>query len=109
MSSSLPHVTLTTRTSSLSPISSNSPIFLSLTSTYKIYGTRSNIYPAMFDGRVADQHQIPSLTSYEPKLIETKSIEPEAIEPEDLGPRKIELDRNLGTDPYQIHERFYEK
>ena len=30
----------------------------------------------------------------------------EAITPEDLEPRRIELDRNLGTDPYQIHERF---
>ena len=44
---------------------------------------------------------IPSLTGCEPELIET-----EAIEPEDLEPRKIELDRNLGTDPYQRQERF---
>ena len=45
--------------------------------------------------------QIPSLTGYEPKLIET-----EAIEPEGLEPRKIELDRDIGTDPYQIQERL---
>ena len=45
--------------------------------------------------------QIPSLTGYEPKAIET-----EAIEPEDLEPRRIELDRNPWTDPYQIQERF---
>ena len=44
--------------------------------------------------------QIPSITGYEPKLIETK-----AVEPEDLEPKKIELHRNLGTDPYQIQER----
>ena len=55
--------------------------------------------------------QIPIITSYEPKVIETKVIETnviesEAIEPEDLKPRKIELDRNLGTDPYQIKENF---
>ena len=30
----------------------------------------------------------------------------EAIDPEDLEPGRIELDRNLGTDPYQIQERF---
>ena len=28
------------------------------------------------------------------------------IEPEDLEPRRIELDRNFGTDPYQRQERF---
>ena len=44
--------------------------------------------------------QITSLTGCEPKVIET-----EAIEPEDLEPRRIELDRNLGTDPYQRQER----
>ena len=40
--------------------------------------------------------QIPSLTGYEPYL----------IEPEDFEPRRIELDWNLGTDPYQIQERL---
>ena len=55
--------------------------------------------------------QIPSLTCYESKTIETNtietnSIETEAIEPEDLEPRRIELERNLGTGPYQIHERI---
>ena len=35
--------------------------------------------------------QIPPLTGYEPKSIET-----EAIKPEDLEPRRTELDRNLG-------------
>ena len=39
-------------------------------------------------------------------MVETKVIETEAIEPGDLEPRRIELDRNLGTDPYQIQERF---
>ena len=50
--------------------------------------------------------QIPSLTDYEPKSVELKDIETEAIDPEDLEPRKIELDRDLGPDPYQIQERF---
>ena len=44
---------------------------------------------------MADQHRC------EPKLIET-----EAIEPVDFEPRRVELDRNLGADPYQIQERF---
>ena len=48
--------------------------------------------------------QIPSLTGYEPKAIGTESIEPE-----DLEPRRIELDRNLGTDPYQVQDRFMRK
>ena len=60
--------------------------------------------------------QIPALTGYEPKTIETKttetktietnSIGTEAIESEGLEPRRIELDRNHGTDPCQIQERF---
>ena len=50
--------------------------------------------------------QIPSLTGYGPKSVEFKDIDTEAIEPEDLEPIKIELDRDLGTDPYQIQERF---
>ena len=45
-------------------------------------------------------------TGHEPKIIETNVIDAEAISPEDLEPRRIELDRNLGTDPYQIHERL---
>ena len=63
------------------------------------------MYPAMFHGRVADQHKS-HLSAFEPKKVEFKDIETEAIEPEDLEPRRIELDRNLGTDPYQIQERF---
>ena len=45
-------------------------------------------------------------TGNEPKVIETNVIDAEAMNPEDLEPRRIELDRYLGTDPYQIHERF---
>ena len=43
-------------------------------------------------------------TGCEPNIIKTNVIDSEAINPEDLEPRRIELDRNLGTDPYQIHE-----
>ena len=59
----------------------------------------------MFRGRVADQHKS-YLTGYEPKSVEIKVIETQAIEPADLEPRRIELDRNLGTEPYQHQERF---
>ena len=45
-------------------------------------------------------------TGYEPKVKETTVIDSEAISPEDLEPRRIELERNLGTDPCQILERF---
>ena len=41
-----------------------------------------------------------------PRSVEIKVIDTEAIEPEDLEPTRIELDRNLGADPYHIHERF---
>ena len=100
MSHSLPHLTLTTSTSSLSPIS---PIFPTVSST----NTRSLVHdpcltygvPRQSDGST----QIPSLTGYESKSIETDT---EATELEDLEPRRIELDRNLGTDPHQILERF---
>ena len=50
--------------------------------------------------------QTVTTTGYEPKIIETNVIDSEAISPEDLEPRRIELDRNLGRDPYRIHERF---
>ena len=45
-------------------------------------------------------------TGYEPNIIEINIIDSEAISPEDLELKRIELDRNLGTDPCQIHERF---
>ena len=50
--------------------------------------------------------QVPSPTGYEPKSVEIKAFDTEAIEPEDLEPSRIELDRNLGTDPYQRQLRF---
>ena len=50
--------------------------------------------------------QIPSLTGFEPKSVEFKNIDAEAIEPGYHEPRRIELDWNLGTDPYPIQERF---
>ena len=67
-----------------------------------------NIHPATFHGRVADQRKSPLSQVMSPKSSRPTSSS-EAIDPEDLGPRRIELDRNLGTDPYQIQERFVRK
>ena len=105
MSRFLQHVTLTTSTNSLSSISSTSPIF----STVSLLHTSPLILDTYVSCDVPRQSggstKIPSLTGYEPKFVENKAIETEAIEPEDLQPRKIELERNLGTDPYQRQER----
>ena len=65
-----------------------------------------NIYPATFHGRVADQHKSLLLQVMSPKVIDTNVIDSEAIEPEDLELGRIELVRNLRTDPYQIQKRF---
>ena len=74
----------------------------SLTNTQKTKGARPK-KPCDVPRQSGGSTQIPSLTGCEPK---TKVIETEAIVPEDLEPRRIELDRNLGTDPYQTQERF---
>ena len=72
--------------------------------------TRFLVHDELFPYDVPQQSdgstQIPSLTGYKPRVIDTTVIETEAIEPEDLEPRRIECDRNLGTDPYQLQERF---
>ena len=103
MSHSLPHLTLTTSTSSLSP---SSPVFPTISPTHrKTFGTRWYL-PCDVPRQSGGSTQIPSLTGCEPKVIETIVIETEAVEPEGLEPRRIELDKNLGTDPYQIQERF---
>ena len=59
----------------------------------------------MIHGGVADPLKS-HLSQDDPKSVENKVFDTEAFEPEDLEPRRIELDRNLGTDPYQRHERF---
>ena len=113
MSHSLPRLTLTTSTSSLAL---TSPVFSTISPTH----TRSLVHDPYLPFEVPRQTggstKNPSLTGYEPKAIETKAVETktieteaigtEAIEPEDLEPKRIELGRNLGTDLYQIQERF---
>ena len=99
MSHSLPRLTLSTCTSSfftyLSCLSNN------LTDTHTRLLVHDEYLPCDVPRQSGGSTQVSSLTGYEPNVIET-----EAIDPEDLEPRRIELDRNLGTDPYQIQERF---
>ena len=91
MSRSLPHLTLTTSTSSLSP---TSPIFQSSSSTHPSLLSHDP-YTLRDSRQSGGSTQIPSLTGYEPKV----------IEPEEIEPRRIELDRNLGTDPHQTQDQ----
>ena len=93
MSRSLPRLTLTTSTSSLSPASSVFPPF-SPSQSCPI-----QIYPATIHGGVADPLKIPSPTGHEPKVIQSN----------DLEPGRTELDRNLGSDLHQTLERIYER
>ena len=65
MSRPVPHRTLTTSTSSLSPVSSTSPTFPTVSPLHTGPKFSSLIFPAMFHGRVADQHKSPFLTGYE--------------------------------------------
>ena len=106
MSRPLPHLTLTTSTSSHSPISSTSPIFPTVSLLHTSPMILDPCIPCDVPRQSGGSIQIPSLTSYEPKSVENKAFDTEAIEPEDLEPRRIELDKNLGTDPHQRQERF---
>ena len=90
MSLSLPHLTLTTSTSSRSP---TSPIFPTITPTPTRPSVHDDCSPCDDPRQSGGSTQIPSLTGYEPEVIE--------IKPEDLEPRWIEFDTNLRTDPYQ--------
>ena len=78
-----------------------SPVFLTISPTRTRLSVNDPYLPCEVPRQSGGSTQIPSLTGYEPKVIET-----EAIEPEDLEPRKIELDRILGTEPHQMQGRF---
>ena len=91
--SSLPNLTLTTGTSSLSP---TSPIFQWFSPSHPSPLAHNPYLPCEDTRQSGGSTQIPSVTSYEPKV----------IEPEDLEPRRIEIDRNLGTGLYQTQERI---
>ena len=106
MSRSLPHLTLITSTSSLSTILSTSLTFPTVSLLHTSPVILDPHVPCEVPRQSGGSRQIPSLTGYEPKSVENKAFDTEAIEPEDLEPRRIELDRNLGTDPHQSQERF---
>ena len=93
MSRFLWHLTLITSTSSLSPTPSIFPMF---SPSHPSLLASDPYLPCEDPRQRGGSTQIPSLTGYEPKV----------IKPENLEPRRIELDRNLGTDPYQTQERI---
>ena len=89
MSHSLPHLTLTTSTRSLSPISSTSPIFPTVSPHKQDLWYSTHNLPCGVPRQSGGTTQIPSLTSYEPKSVETQAIETEAIEPEWMHLEKL--------------------
>ena len=94
MSRSLPHLTLTTSTSSLSP---TSPILQPSPPTHGKRLLPHDPYMSCDDSRRSDgSTEILSPTGYEPKV----------IEPEDLEPERIELNKNLGPDLDQTRDRI---
>ena len=80
MSHSLPHLTDTDQKFSLT-----SCLYDDFTNTLKIYGTRS-IFTLRSSRQSDGSTQIPILTGYELKLIETTSIETKATETEVIAP-----------------------
>ena len=84
VSRSLPHLTLTTSTSSLSP---TSPIFQSFSPSQSCPLVQ-DLYTCDDPQRSGGSTEIPSPTGYEPKMIGCNILEP----------RRIELDRNPGKD-----------
>ena len=74
MSHSLPHLTLTTNTSSLSPFSSSSPICPTVSPSQTITMNLDPNIPCDGPRQSDGSTQIPSLTGSEPKSIGTKSI-----------------------------------
>ena len=97
MSRSLSYLTLTTSTSSplLSP-TPTSPIFPTFSPSHPSPLAHDPYLPCDVPRQSGGSTRIPSLTGYEPQV----------IEPEDLEPGRIEPGRNLRTDPYQIQERL---
>ena len=88
MSRPLPHLTLTTSTSSLSPISSTSLTFPTVSLLHTGLVILDPYIPCDVPRQSGGSTQIPSLTGYESKSVDVNSIDTEAIEPEDLEPRR---------------------
>ena len=76
MSRSLPHLTLTTSTSSLSH---TSPIFPTFSPSHPSPSTHDAYLPCEDPRQGGGSTQIPYLTGYEPKVIEPDDFEPEEL------------------------------
>ena len=94
MSRSLPHKTLTTSTSSLSPASS---VFQPFSPSQSFPLVLDPYIPCDDSWRSGGSTENPSPTGHEPKVIQSN----------DLEPGRIELERNLGSDLHQTQERIY--
>ena len=98
------HPLLSLCTSTLSP-SSTLPTFPMIPQAHTIPSGHHEHLPCD-DPRQSDSSTQTSIPAgHEPKIIETEAGS-NASEPKDLEPKGIELDRNLGIDPYQIQEIF---
>ena len=64
------------------------------------------MYPAMFHGRVADQHKSHLSQVMSPNRLRTKPSTPKQSSLKTSSPEDLSLAGNLGTDPYQRQERF---
>ena len=98
MSRPLTHLTLTTSTSSLSPISFTSPFFPTVSLLHTSPVISDPYIPCDVPRQSGISTHIPSLPGYEPQSGWEKSLR---------QPRRSELDRKLGTDPYQRQGRFW--
>ena len=63
-------------------------------------------YPAMFHGRVADQHKSHLSQIMSPTRLRPKSSRPKRSSLKTSSPEELSLTENRGTDPNQIPERF---
>ena len=97
MSRSLPHLTLTTSTSSLSPISCTSPIFPTVSLLYTSPMILDPwIPPAMFHGRVADKHKSHVSQVMSPSRLRIKPSTPWQSSLKTSSPEELSLTGILG-------------
>ena len=90
MSHMLPHLSLNTSTRSLSP---TSPIFRPCSPSCPLALDEETLRDSRLKGGSTEPA---SPTDYEPNMVQS----------DDFEPRRIEFDRKIGTDPYQIPERI---
>ena len=112
--SHLPLTTSTTSSSSTFPLTSQEHTIQLVHQEHLVDDERRERTPCYGPRQSGGIIQIPTPTGYELKSIETKIIEtePGSADPEDLEPKRIELDKSLQTDLYQLYqiqERFMEE